>query len=678
MRALLQSCRSVQTAGLLLFFCLSDLPAQPVVAPTPQQAGSPRGDNVGDYNITNSWEVGYRFHSVDGNIGKYRSDVNFGNGIRLLGGSLGVHSRDGKGKWFDELLLDVRGLGNDPYQFSSFRAQKNALYRYDLLWRSNEYFNPALTISGGNHFLSTNRQMRDHDLALLPQSKLRFRMGYSNNSQGGAGLSTGQWFDSRGDEYTFLSNVRRSQREYRVGTDIEWRKVKFSVTRGWEAFKDDTVYGTPTSPAGANINDNNTLSLIRRNEPLRGRTPYWRAHLQAETANVFTVQGKFTHSEGQRNFVYDDFAVGTDRLGGARNRQILLSGTGSRPVTTGYLTLIWRPTTKWTLTNQTAYHNTRMNGQGRYSELNNGDAGLSLVSFQDLGIRTLSNTSDAAWQPKKWVGFFGNYQYAERRIRSTEITEFELPARVRPDEQFNRQKAGTGGLRLQPMKPLRISFSAEVGRNDKPFYPTSDKDYHALNARLQYRVAKYNFNTDYRSFTNTNSTSLFVHSSTGRTWSANGGWAPKAGIQFDGGYSYIHLDTLTGLAYFASFDLVERDRSYYLSNLHTIHGGAQFQIRKRVDVYAGYVRTQDRADGRSTAGQSGRPDVLVNPSTLALFTGAQVFPVAYQSPVARVSVVLHRNLRWNAGWQYYDYSERLLRLQDYSAHTGYVSLSYSF
>jgi hypothetical protein len=41
-------------------------------------------------------------------------------------------------------------------------------------------------------------------------------------------------------------------------------------------------------------------------------------------------------------------------------------------------------------------------------------------------------------------------------------------------------------------------------------------------------------------------------------------------------------------------------------------------------------------------------------------------------------VVLHRNLRWNAGWQYYDYSERLLRLQDYSAHTGYVSLSYSF
>ena len=85
--------------------------SQPVVAPTPEPAGSPRGDNWGAYNITNSWEMGYRFHSVDGNIGKYRSDVNFGNGIRLLGGTLGVHSRNGKGKWLDELLLDTRGVG---------------------------------------------------------------------------------------------------------------------------------------------------------------------------------------------------------------------------------------------------------------------------------------------------------------------------------------------------------------------------------------------------------------------------------------------------------------------------------------------------------------------------------------------------------------------------------------
>ncbi|MFN0105582.1 MAG: hypothetical protein ACKV2U_26280 [Bryobacteraceae bacterium] len=657
---------------LLTALLASGLYAQPVVAPTPQQAGSPRGDNVGEYNITNSVELGYRFHTVDGNLGKYRSDVNFGNGIRLLGGAMGVHSRNGKGKWFDEILLDVRGLGNDPYQFSSFRAQKNSMYRYDLLWRSNEYFNPALTIAGGNHLVSTNRQLQDHDLTMFPQSKIRFRVGYSNNRQSGSGLWTGQWFDSRGDEYTYLADIRRTQREYRIGGDIEWRRLKLSVTRGWESFKDDTRYGTPVETAGANGVDGNTLTFLRRDEPMHGRTPYWRAHLHAEATAAFTVQGRFTHSDGRRDFVYDEFARGTDRLGSDRNRQILLSGRGRRPVTTGYLTLLWRPNSRWTLTNQTGYHHSRMEGDGRYSELNNGTADFTLIAFQNLGIRNVSNTSEASWEPWKWAGLFGNYHYSDRRIRSTELLDLELPSRSTPNEQTNRMRAGTGGIRLQPLKPLRIFFSAEGGRNDKPFYPTSDKDYRALNARMQYRVAKYNFSTDYRSFNNTNSTSLFVHSSTGRSWAANGGWTPRTGVQVDAGYSYIHLDTLTGLAYFANFDLVERDRSYYLSNLHTFHAGLQVQVKKRVDLYGGFVRTQDRADGQSM------PGVLLTPETASVFAAAQVFPVAYQSPVARVSVILHRNLRWNAGWQYYDYSEKLLKLQDYTAHTGFVSLSYSF
>jgi hypothetical protein len=51
----------------------------------------------------------------------------------------------------------------------------------------------------------------------MPQSKLRFRVGYSGNSQTGGGLWTGQWFDSRGDEFSYLTDIRRSQREYRVG-----------------------------------------------------------------------------------------------------------------------------------------------------------------------------------------------------------------------------------------------------------------------------------------------------------------------------------------------------------------------------------------------------------------------------------------------------------------------------
>src|SRR5688572_6287679 len=122
--------------------------SQPTIAPTESQVGPRRGEDVDGYNVVNSFELGYRWHDVSGNLGKYRSDVNFGNGIRLLGSSLSVHSKEGHGKYFDELLLNTQGLGNDPYQFSSFRVQKNRFYRYDLLWRENAYYNPSLLLGG--------------------------------------------------------------------------------------------------------------------------------------------------------------------------------------------------------------------------------------------------------------------------------------------------------------------------------------------------------------------------------------------------------------------------------------------------------------------------------------------------------------------------------------------------
>ena len=59
--------------------------AQETVAPTAgERVGSVRGENTGDYNVVQSWEFGYRYASVGGNQGEYRSDVNYHDGFRLL------------------------------------------------------------------------------------------------------------------------------------------------------------------------------------------------------------------------------------------------------------------------------------------------------------------------------------------------------------------------------------------------------------------------------------------------------------------------------------------------------------------------------------------------------------------------------------------------------------------
>src|SRR5882724_8280333 len=80
------------------------LTAQDTVAPSVDEtAGPARGVNHGNYNVIQQWESGYRYSLVGGDVGKYRSDVNFRNGIRLLNSSLSVNSRNGHGKYFDEI-----------------------------------------------------------------------------------------------------------------------------------------------------------------------------------------------------------------------------------------------------------------------------------------------------------------------------------------------------------------------------------------------------------------------------------------------------------------------------------------------------------------------------------------------------------------------------------------------
>ena len=90
----------MKTRFWIFFAATVALSAQQVAAPGPETVGTARGENHGSYNVTNSFETGYRFSLVDGDLGEYRSDVNYGNGLRLLGSTLSIDSKDGHGHYF--------------------------------------------------------------------------------------------------------------------------------------------------------------------------------------------------------------------------------------------------------------------------------------------------------------------------------------------------------------------------------------------------------------------------------------------------------------------------------------------------------------------------------------------------------------------------------------------------
>ncbi|MDE3196666.1 MAG: hypothetical protein KGN84_10000 [Acidobacteriota bacterium] len=612
------------------------LMAQDTVAPTAdEQTGPARGENVGDYNVVQSWEFGYRYALVGGSQEEYRADVNYHDGIRLLGSSLTVNSRDGHGRWFDEIVLTTQGLGNDPYESAVLRVRKNKLYRYDMLWRQNDYFNPGYAIAGGEHLQDTVYRTQDHEITLLPESAIRFHAGYSRVTQDGPALTTIQEFDNKSPVYPVFQNTRQQFDDYRVGADGTFKGFRFTVQRRWEYFREDSAYNTTQ---GIDFN---------RSAPYRGQTPGWMGNLTGEFKWV-AINARATYAGGRGDFIQNDSATGLDRFGNMQNQQIVVTGNGDRPVTTGDFSVTLFPVDRFSIVNNTSVANIRMSGNNAFAELSNGTPLFNSTDFQLLTMRLVTNTSTGRYRFSKRLDVFGGFSYSDRLIQSY---EFGTSA-----EQTNHTKAGTAGVNWIAVKNLRLHLEGEIGRNDNPFTPISLRNYHAIRSRAQYRARALTLGARYEEAYNNNSIQITAYSSRARTYSADASFAARSWLSFDTSYSRLHLDTIGGIAFFqgAPFAQLTTGTSVYISNLHAYNLGARFALGKRADLYTGYTLTKD--------------------------TGPS-FPLTYHSPLVRLSFRINEKLRYNLGYQYYGYHEQFglfSTYENFHANTGYTSLLWSF
>jgi hypothetical protein len=658
------------------------LHAQAVLAPTDETLGSPRGENVGLYNITNSFETGYRFALTGGNDGLYRSDINYGNGLRLLGSTLTVDSKDGHGRYFDEILLTTIGLGNDPYEAVTLRVRKNRRYRYDMTWRENQYFNPGVVISGGGHLLNTTRLMQDHDLTVLPDGRtVQFDVGYSRNTQTGPGLTTAQEFDTNSVAFPVYNDVRRQWNEFRLGATVHLAGFTILVRRNWDFFKDDSVDSLTAPVASTEANDPSVLQTFSRAQPYHGSNPSWLGTLFS-SRKLWAVNARVSYTSGDGNFALDEVATGLDRFGGAANREIFVSGNAQRPALASDFNLSLFPCEKLSIVNHTAVSNNRIDGDSYYTEYDYGNGNLTTLGFSFLGVRTISNATDLHYNAEKWLGLFAGYTYSDRQIRLEEADSVpSIPNSLQsfPYSQENSLSSVSGGVRLRLVKPWTVNLEGEVGHAAGALTPISDRNYHTLGGRTQYRTKKLQLGGTYREVYNENAPLSFTtYSSRTRQAGASASWLVNKWFSFDTSYSKLHLDSVGGLQFFAGVTrplLQTGFDSVYISNIHAANAGGRFTIGRRADLFVGYTITKDTGDGRASAVPSGVTGVA------AILDSVQTFPLTYESPMARVSIRITPKLRWNAAWQYYGYNEQFQLFsyyENYHAHTGFTSLAWTF
>ncbi len=193
--------RSIQTGVMIGVLSLGfSAPAAPQSAPQ-----STEGVNSGNYNIHQTFEFGYRNTDISGNLANYGTFVNLNSGVRLFEQSLDIRSLNHAGSFFDTLSLSSFGYGGDPNDVTRLRMGKNKWYDFRGSFRRDKYhwnynlfanpLNPAsstptLPITNSLHALYLVRRMSDFDLTLLPQSRIRFRLGYTRNIQEGPSYTT--------------------------------------------------------------------------------------------------------------------------------------------------------------------------------------------------------------------------------------------------------------------------------------------------------------------------------------------------------------------------------------------------------------------------------------------------------------------------------------------------------
>jgi hypothetical protein len=391
-------------------------------------------------------------------------------------------------------------------------------------------------------------------------------------------------------------------------------------------------------------------------------------------ARWFAVNGRFTYVSGQRDFITDETATGTNFLGQPASMITYVAGSGQRPAATGDFNVSVFPSTKWTLTNQTSISSTRMSGSAVVAQAINGTLTVPYVPFEYLGISLLSNATDADYRPVNWLGVRLGYQYSNRNVRSIQTAN---PVGPQPDvEQDNTMHTGRLGIRARPYKYLTINFDGEISRADRPIYPISTGNMEAFRGRVEYKRGKLRVAAYVRTDYNLNSVSLSNFASHSRQYGFDGTWTISRTTFVDMGYAKLHLDTLGTLNYFTQIqppgNSLVADQSYYVSNLHNANVATHFVIKNRVDLSLGVSHVQDTGDGRATVFGTAPY------GKLPAFQAAQTFPLRFTSPQGKVSVRINEKLRWNIGYQRYAYSQEFSTGQNFRAHTGYTSVLWSF
>jgi hypothetical protein len=702
----------------------SPIPKKPTAAKTSTPAEA--GEDLGDYMVISSIEIGYRGVKVVGDTNKYRSDLNYKAGPRLFDSSFLMKSKDGKGSLFDTLLVTSTGWGSDPYGHMRISVEKPKWYRFDGSYRRFKYFrflnnfaNPNWIFSPasfsvppnpvtGTHGYNTRTHLGDFDLTILPKNDtIRFNLGYSPERYSGPAFTT---YHIGGNEFNFLQQLRSRANDFRLGADGRVGPIDFSFLQGFRHFRDDSFTNLGPTP-GINRNPAAaSFTSFSRNEPTRSHVNYTRFSAHTLLAKKLDMTARIVYSIASSNFTFAEnftgrnFSTRITGLPAAYNPpntlnlgQYLITGDTKRPNTIADFGVTYLATDKLRISNTFRVETFQINGGDRYTAaffitsgagvpqapliVNNGGAGFG--SYEATKYRKVQDTVEGDYQFNARYSIHFGYRYGSRfieRIASGFALNTNLPALQTPSDEVERNHTNSffAGFKARPAKNWTLYFDAEHGTADNVFTRIGNYNYTNIRAKSRYTpTKKLSFNLAVITKNNSNPSEIagvslqdFGVDIRSRVFTSSVDWAPTSKLSISTGYNYNWVNSDAVVDYFYNSIRHPLGHSQYFMRNHFFFFDSTAQLHRRVTLFTAYRINKDNGQGTRLADPTGTPGILI-----------ASYPMSYQSPEARLTIKINRQVDWNVGYQYYNYIESSIvgpRPQNYHAHMPYTSLRFYF
>lgn len=641
------------------------LAQEAVKKPEDRQTPPETGRLAGDYSVTSSFELGYRFVDTDGSRQRYLSDVNVRDGLRVLNYSMDMRAITGSGLLFDYLRADASNLGGDPQQYLSLRVEKSRAYHFDGKVRRFNYFRVLPTNSNGYHNMDLRQQYSDFFLKLLPQRPVRINLGYARSlAKGPAGSS----YTYQGNIFSLPGTARWEANDYRMGLDATWRRWTFMIDETARYLKNDTfvfadsslpfILTPPTLRPGR-------INFIDRDDPVRSKAFITRASAQGQIADRLHLVVRALRVDERLRYPSIETTQGvTSASRPILNRTELVNGFAERPTRSVDLALSYDVTERFQVSNTFTYYGFDILGD------NSGAATIittpptvpattTSAFSRTTNLDQIRNTLEGRYSSRRFNASIG-YRYTTRNI------VLIAPERNSREEVDQKTHTVIGGVRYRPSNALSVFFDVEHGTRDNAFVRVDQIDFTRYRVRANIKATdRLSFNTTYTQTDSENPVPAVRNETNFKGVSVSADWEPNSRFYLSTGYNYDNLVSEVRIRY-RSAGVDRNGLSFYYARQNFVFADTRIAMTSRLDLLLVYRYLMDRGA----------------PTSLVLAPGADNFvaeiPLRRHNPEARLAYRFSNYFTGNISYRHFSYNERLAFIEDYRANILTISGRFNF